>query len=175
MEETYLKESVDDKDKTEWKNPKEEPREKQEQKDESLYSAEVLAQPAIEVFPTDLLNLWSDYIGKKVTVSYACGRCDDYDKSIESVYDDDARLYLRSYADNNRQFQYEEYITVTGIVDSQYASYIDIKNAHIDYFGNESQSAYDIGKAAYDEKKRADAAEQEASFKSNVEAPSYDV
>lgn len=131
-------------------------------------------EPPVEIFATDLLNSWSDYIGKWVTVTYACDRCEDDEQSIQSTYDGEAKLYLRSYVDNYRQFEYGDYITVTGLVDSKYASYIEIKNAHIDYFGDESQSVYDTGKAGYDERKRIEAEEYEASFKENVESPSYD-
>lgn len=131
-------------------------------------------EPPVEIFATDLLNSWSDYIGKWVTVSYACDQCEDDEQSIQSTYDGEAKLYLRSYVDNYRQFEYGDYITITGLVDSQYASYIEIKNAHIDYFGDESQSVYNIGKAEYDERKRIEEEEYEASFKENVESPSYD-
>lgn len=126
------------------------------------------------IFATELLNSWSDYIGKWVTVSYACGDCEDDEERIQSTYDDEARLYLRSYVDNYRQFAYGDYITVTGIVDSQYASYIEIKNAHIDNFGSDSQLAYEQGKNEYEEQKRIKAEEYEAEFKESVESPTYD-
>lgn len=131
-------------------------------------------EPAVEVFSTDLLNSWSKYIGEKVTVSYSVDRCEDDEESIQSVYDENAKLYIRSYVDNYRQFEYGDYITVTGIVDSQYASYIEIKDAHIDYYGEQSRDMYDEGKAVYDEKIKIEREEYEANFKENAESPTYD-
>lgn len=135
---------------------------------------EIEDKPSIEIFSTDLLNSWSEHIGEKVTVSYICDRCEDDEESIQSTYDEDARLYLRSYVDNYREFDYGEYITVTGIVDGKYATYIEIKNAHIDYFGNDSQVDYEKRKSEYDEQKRIESEEYEAKFKENVQTPTYD-
>lgn len=152
--------------------------EKEQEKEEDIKvketKIEVEDTPSTEIFSTDLLNSWSEHIGEKVTVSYICDRCEDDEESIQSVYDEDARLYLRSYVDNYRQFDYGEYITVTGIVDGKYATYIEIKNAHIDNFGNDSQLDYDKRKSEYDEQKRIEAEEYEAQFKENVQSPTYD-
>lgn len=137
-------------------------------------SQNVSEEPSIEIFTTDLLNSWSDYIGKKVTVSFPVGRCNDKEQSIEAKYDYEAQYHLRSYVDNYRQFEYEDYVTITGIVDSQYASYIEIKDAHIDYFGNGSQTIYEQGKNEYDERKRIEAEEYEIQFKENAQTPTYD-
>lgn len=135
---------------------------------------EVEDKPSIEIFSTDLLNSWSEYVGEKVTVSYICDRCEDDEESVQSVYDEDARLYLRSYVDNYRQFDYGDYITVTGIVDGKYATYIEIKGAHIDNFGNDSQLDYERRKSEYDEQKRIESEENEAQFKENAQSPTYD-
>jgi len=143
------------------------------QKDTSVKEID-LEQPSTEIFISDLLNTWSDYIGKKVTVSYRCNRCDDDKESIQSDYDEDAKLYLRSYVDNYRQFQDSDYITITGIVDKKSSSYIEIKSAHIDDFGSESQLAYESAKGIYDEKKRIEAEAYEAEFRENAESPTYD-
>lgn len=126
------------------------------------------------VFVTDLLNSWSEYVGKKVTVSYACGRCEDKEQGIESKYDYEAQLYLKSYVDNYRQFAYDDYITVTGTVSGKNGMYIEIKDAHIDYFGNDSKAVYEQGKTEYDERKRIEKEEYEARFKESAETPSYD-
>lgn len=133
-----------------------------------------ISEDSIEIFETDLLNSWSDYVGKKVTVSYPCGRCQEDDKCINSKYNVEAGYYIRSYVDNYRQFEHDEYVTVTGIVDGKYASYIEIKNAHIDYFGENSVSAYNAGKSTYEEKQRLKAAEYESVFKEESVEVTYE-
>lgn len=127
-----------------------------------------------EIFITDLLNSWSDYVGQTVTVSYPCGRCDEEDMSIESTYDENAGTYLSSYVDNYRPFEYEDYITVTGTVTTVPPSSYVLENAHIDGFGTESEQTYQAGLAVYKEEQKVIALNNRQDFIDNAIEVSYE-
>lgn len=132
------------------------------------------AEPSTKIFVADLSDSWSGYVGQTVTVSYQCGRCNDDDKSIESAYDENVGHYLRCYVDNYRTFEYGDYITVTGTVIGEYASYIELKNAHIDGFGTESEQAYQAGLAVYKEEQKVIALNNRQDFIDNAIEVSYE-
>lgn len=134
----------------------------------------VRPEQATEIYITDLLDEWGDYVGEWVTVSYPCGRTDDDDKTIQSEYDSDAGYYLRSYVDNYRDFEYGDYVTVTGLVEGDYASYIEIKNAHIDYYGSDAESDYIAKKAIWDERQHEIAISARDSFIESAASVTYD-
>jgi len=137
-------------------------------------SPEKIEEIAFEIFATDLLNSWNSYVGRRVTVSYVCDRCVDNESSIQSVYDSEAKLYIRSYVDNYRQIEYGDYITVTGVVDSKKGSCIEITDAHIDSYGDESQEKYQSGLSSYEEAKRIEAIDERQDFIDSAAEVTYE-
>ena len=137
-------------------------------------SPNIVHEESVTIFATDLMNEWEDYIGKWVTVSYQCGGTDDEDKTIQSNYDSNSKHYLRCYVDNYHGFEYGDYLTVTGQVDGEYASYIEIKNAHVDYYGDDSEKDYTDRKIIWEEKQHELAIQERDSFIEKSESVSYD-
>lgn len=135
------------------------------QEDES----ETISQTYIDVFDLDLKENWSNYVGTYIQTTFEVGSCkEDY---IESAYEDG---YFRIYPDNYRDFEYGDYITVTGKLTGETASYIEIEDAHILKSGSEAHSIYKTGLSAYNERKAIEAAEYEAAFKEEAEIVSYE-
>lgn len=124
-----------------------------------------------DVFFQNLTEGWEDYVGEKIRTTFPCDNCYD-DETITSLYD--SGKYIKVFADNYREFEEDTYITVTGEVFGTQSSYIEIKNAHIEVYGDKSENEYNEAKAEYDEIKRIEAEKEEAEFKENAESPTYD-
>lgn len=140
---------------------------------ESMTSETTAEEPVspvyIEVFDLDLKENWSDYVNEYVRTTFEVDSCDD--DCIESTYENG---YFKVYPDNYRDFEYGEYITVTGKLVGETATYIEITDAHIENYGSESKSAYESALLEYNERKEIESAEYEASFKEEAEEVSYE-
>lgn len=123
----------------------------------------------VDVFDSDLKENWSKYVGKHIRTSFEVGNCeDDY---IVSSYEGG---YFKVYPDNYRNFEYGDYIVVSGIISGKEGSYIEIINAHIEESGSEAISIYNKGLTAYNAQKEVEAEEYEASFKETAVSPTYE-
>lgn len=138
---------------------------------ETHESGEIIEQDTVyeEIFDLDLRENWNDYYGKYIRTTFEVDRCED--EYIDSSYKDG---YLRIYPNNYREFEYGDYITITGKLDGKTGSYIEIKDAHIEAYGNDALLAYNEELSAYNERKAIEAAEYEASFKEEAEKVSYE-
>ncbi|MDO4332621.1 MAG: zinc-ribbon domain-containing protein [Eubacteriales bacterium] len=122
-----------------------------------------------DIFDLELKENWSDYHEKYIRTTFEVGRCED--EYIESSYKDG---YLRIYPDNYREFEYGDYITVSGKITGKTGSYVEIEEGHIEESGSDALSTYDEELSAYNERKAIEAAEYEASFKEEAEKVSYE-
>lgn len=122
-----------------------------------------------DVFTRDLGDNWSDYVGKYIRTTFETSRCDgDY---IESTYEDG---YIKVYPDNYRDFEYGDYITVTGKVSGKEGVYVELEESHIEEYGDSSKAYYDAGMQEYNARKEQERADEEIAFKEKAESPSYD-
>lgn len=123
----------------------------------------------VDVFDADLKENWSDYVGLYIRTTFEVGRCeDDY---IESSYENG---YLKAYPDNYREFEYGDFVTITGYVTGEVPGGLEIMDAHIESYGSDAEAEYSEKLSAYNERKAIEAEKREAEFKEEAEEVSYD-
>ena len=138
-------------------------------------SPEVLSNIApIEIYYADFIEHLDDYIGMYITTSFPVNNCDNNNQELEAADINNSGIYMKVYPDNYQHIDYDEFVTVTGLVTAESSRYPQMINAHIEEIGDDAAQKYDTAKAKYDEIKKQEAEEYEKKFREKSISVSYD-